>query len=336
MNLPDLSPPALLSFPKKPKVLMVADVPYWSFDYKLRSYRKYLPEYDIDIGYANVKVKDNDIYRPYFWRYMAHDQYYDVILHLHPYFVSNFSELQQFSSDSRRRGTKLLVVLNYCYSVDELKALEPRLRCYDAVGAVNQEIQENCRGIGMETTLIMDGVDMTVFFPEIPLHERPFRLIFVASRLRLEHKGYSILQEVKEALVDYPDIEFDEVIADSFNNSRGHDQMAQAYNNASIFLCLSKSEGGPNTLLESIASGCVAITTPVGYTRFFKNILTIDRDAASCVEKIMYLYNNREAMYALAQGLRREIVRWDNQYLARHWGKFIESVVVKKKGKTLL
>lgn len=328
-GLHDIKPPLLFDFSNKPKVLYIADVPNWSFDIKGKQYIKYLPQLEIDIGYASKELSPEGQH----WEEMILKKRYDVIWHLHAWnFGSDNESMHEFVRDQNRQGTQVILTQNEVTPLEAILGDIKRFSGYNCISVNNPWAYNNFLRAGFTNIFTtFDGVDLNVFGHDKPIHKRKFKVFFASSTMRLEHKGYYILQEVKKLLADYPDIEFVEIIADSMNNKRSQEEMNAIYNDCQVFVCLSVSEGGPCTLQEAAACGLVPIMTRVGYCDYFKNLFIIERDAKNCAEKILYLKNNPEVLYNMSKGISKEILPWHDKNMSQHWGYFAQRAILARK-----
>lgn len=313
-NLPEVVIPEIKCL-KRLKVFYVADTPNWSFHLKGVEYKKHLPEFDIDIGFATED-----------WINQADRKDYDVIVHLHEQYIKDTEDLKKFINRQNSKGTKVLLTINEVICPYDLMMKKEKLLSYNAISVNNPYVYNSMSRIGFENIcLTYDGVDLETFFVDKDFDKRNFNIFFSSSIMRMAHKGYNILQDVKHMLNDHRDINFIEVYSDSYNNKTTWTEMRKLYNNCKIFLCLSQSEGGPCTLLESAACGCVPIMTSVGYSNYFKSCTLIERNMQSCVEKILYLKNNPKLLKEKNEMVLDEVKTWDARLLARQWGNFWNS-----------
>ncbi len=332
MELPSFAPPSSqpIHFNPKPKILYVADTPNWSFDRKGRDYRKYLPELEIDIGFANDIVKTTGRAESHY-RHMESQKHYDVIWHLHEFFISDEAELKKYVKHHNARGTKVILTINQLYNLQDIENRRGRFSAYNAISANSPYCYFKLMEAGLSPHFTPDGYPGETFGPDIPVEKRPFKVMFVSSKLWMEHKGFDIWLRVRDRLEPIG-VGFIEVLVDSYNNPFTFEQMNDLYNQAQIFVCMSRSEGGPCTLQESAGCGVVPICTKVGYTEYLKNIFIVNRDADSFIEKILYLKANPDVVKSMSRGVIREAYHWQSRLTARKWGHFVESELVKNKG----
>jgi len=116
------------------------------------------------------------------------------------------------------------------------------------------------------TTPIANGVDLDLFRPLDRVPER-HRVLWVGSRLYAELKGYPILQQLEQEIPARLRVATDFRLVDSFGKTGRRmslEEMAQWYQTGTIYVCVSEYEGTPNPVIESMASGLVIVSTPVG------------------------------------------------------------------------
>ena len=310
-NLPEIIIPEIKTS-KKLKIFYVADVCNWSFHLKGIQYKKHLPEFDIDIGFAT----DN-------WIEQCTKKNYDVVVHLHEQYIKEVKALKEFILEQNKKGTKVLLTINEVICPYDLIIKKEKLLLYNGISVNNPYMLQNLLNLGFKNIfLTYDGVDLETFFVEKEFSKRDFGVFFSSSMMRMVHKGYNILQDVKFMLKKHKDIYFKEVYSDSYNNKVTWQEMRAFYNNCKIFLCLSQSEGGPCTFLESAACGCVPVMTDVGYSNYFKSCSFISRNASSCVEKILEFKNNQDLLLSKHELLLTEVKNWDSKLFAKQWGNF--------------
>lgn len=311
-ELPEITIPNIQSNFKVLKVLYVADTPNWSFHFKGIEYKKFLQQFDIDIAFASEN-----------WIDQANSLKYDIIVHLHEQYIKDIEDLKLFILQQNSQGTKVVLTINEVICPYDLMMKKNKLLLYNNISVNNPYVLQSMNRLGFKNiSITYDGVDLKTFKSQTEFEKREFSIFFSSSLMRLSHKGYNILQDVKKTLSKYKDINFIEVYSDSYKNKRTWQDMNELYNSCKIFLCLSLSEGGPCTLLESAACGCVPVSTDVGYTNYFKSCSIIERNVKSCVEKILELKNNPEILYKKHKNILDEIKLWDSKLMSQQWGNF--------------
>jgi len=140
----------------------------------------------------------------------------------------------------------------------------------------------NMRAVSMEHKYtacnISNGVDTNAFYPTVPIKERPHRVLWCASKSKIDPnqseemkagqpdvKGFwRILTPLRELLDNVGDGWDTHYLVPDTGCGLDQDQMREWYNSGSYLICASSSEGTPNIALEAAACGCVVVTTPVG------------------------------------------------------------------------
>jgi hypothetical protein len=265
------------------RILLVADVAGWSFDTAAQAMQEYLP-YEIDIKYV---LRDGIVQD-----FTTHDRY-DLIFHFHQRNLHLY-ELSRYVEQQKQLGTKLVVGVNHIMSVTDIIEDIPLFSQFDRVWSFNSSTS-NLRRCGLLVDTLYNPIDSTTF-RVTKEKTKEFKVCFVASKCRLEWKGYNIWQEVQRLLESLP-IQFVECIADSYKNVRSHQEMADIYNDCSLYLCLSRSEGTPMPLLESAACGCATISTECGgYASILDGTLMIPRTAEAAATAIVKLWRDRNEL----------------------------------------
>ena len=104
--------------------------------------------------------------------------------------------------------------------------------------------------------------------------------------------------------------------------------MPKFYSPISCFVCASKAEGMPLTVLEAASSGCVVISTRCGDVPLLiqdgVNGFLVDRNAREISNKINYLNKNPDKLRKMSANIRKCIEdKWDWSISSRVWLKFI-------------
>ncbi len=106
--------------------------------------------------------------------------------------------------------------------------------------------------------------------------------------------------------------------------------VANALNTARVFVMNSKSEGGPRSALEALASGLPVITTRVGVMpdilREGVNGLFTTGDAHDLAEKIRKLCDDESLRTAMAERAPASVAHFDKIVLIRRYAEFLQSL----------
>lgn len=286
-----------------PRVLFVADRPNWVYDRKARHLKSRLRNLSFDIGYVRASDPNSNWLRLYdqnryqaLWYLGFHmgrddvnrgvDDLSQFVRHANHHGTAvvasvtnalmHFNLLADATTGNDAGGATAITLLeremierNFaeCEAADQGQRRQidlQRLRAYNGLAVNNKVAYTKLRARNLACHLVPDGVDLTVFRPTTPIVERKRGVIMVCSKRKQLHKGHGLFRQLTDQLRPH-NVECRAIIGDSKTNSRRPAEMAELYNQYPIYLCASKAEGGPATLLEAVACGCVAVSTPVGY-----------------------------------------------------------------------
>ena len=95
-------------------------------------------------------------------------------------------------------------------------------------------------------------------------------------------------------------------LADRTNKLTPIDKMSDYYNSIDVYVCTSKTEGGPNPIIESMACGVPIISTDVGFVKDIlgekqQEYILKERSIECLKSKIKQLYNNQKILKELSQ-----------------------------------
>lgn len=116
------------------------------------------------------------------------------------------------------------------------------------------------------------------------------------------------------------------------------DQMSKFYNKLDIYVCASKTEGGPNPILESMCCGVPIISTDVGIVREVlggkqREFIIKERNKQQLKEKIKFLINNKEKFKELSEENLKESNKCTYDVIADQFKQFFENNLKKEKKK---
>jgi hypothetical protein len=171
------------------------------------------------------------------------------------------------------------------------------------------------------TVYLPNGVDRDIFRVIRPITERPNRVLWVGAESRRRLKGYDTYLVPLQAELDRRGIDHDFRLVDSFSGqNRSAEEMVDWYNDGTILMCTSSSEGTPNPALEAAACGCTIVSTPVGnmpeLIRNGVNGYLVKRELNSIIGSVAKATRKYPQ---LSTRMQRNIARWDWKYSA---GKF--------------
>ncbi len=153
------------------------------------------------------------------------------------------------------------------------------------VRAVNRHIESKVKHFTKSKVVYLPSVyvDLNVFNPRIKQEERD-EIILFAGRLEPPKNPDLLIKAMKYAIDEHPSIKLKIIgrgsmlptIKDLVNklglrknveieyNWLSQEALAEEYNKASLFACVSSYEGGPRTVFEAAACMMPSVSTPVG------------------------------------------------------------------------
>lgn len=113
--------------------------------------------------------------------------------------------------------------------------------------------------------LTYQGIDTKKFFLKDKIYSEKLRIGWAGNsnlslRGTIDLKGVGILKNVAEKTSD----KFEWDFVDRDINFKEFSEMPDWYNSLDVYVCASIAEGVPSTILESLACGCLVVTTNVG------------------------------------------------------------------------
>jgi glycosyltransferase involved in cell wall biosynthesis len=137
-------------------------------------------------------------------------------------------------------------------------------RVADLLIVNNQEYWDRA-GRQPRAVLLPNGVDLDVFRVSVPIATRRPRVLWTGSLYHQRLKGYEEFVQPLASDLEARGIPLDVLLVDSQGSDRRTlEEMASWYNQGTVFLCVSETEGTPNSALEAAACGCALVSTPVG------------------------------------------------------------------------
>lgn len=264
------------------RLLVLYDVPNWAYHYRAQAIQKYAP-HD-----WNVEIRA--------WPEMRDIPQHDIVFNLDtsmPRRWSNKPHIVSWNSDRHRRTERW----------------EKTYRSADWV-LINNKCAFEFYGRRERTCCISNGVDTDIFKVVTPIEQREQRVFWTGSANPEKRKGWDILQQAEPLLREngfVPEFHPVESHRDAPFDQAG---MVEAYNRSSYVVCLSQSEGTPNTSLEGMACGCVLVTTNVGNASELSPGLRFGcrRDP----EHLLLCLN-------VARDDRSTFSGWNSEAMKRHW-----------------
>lgn len=107
------------------------------------------------------------------------------------------------------------------------------------------------------------------------------------------------------------------------------EEMKDFYNQIDLYVCVSKTEGGPNPIMESMCCGIPIISTNVGFVNEIlgekqKSFILNERNQVSLKEKIIELINRKDMFMQLSKENLAEAKKCSYDETAKQFKEFFE------------
>jgi len=315
----------------KKRILYVADVKNWVFDHWAKALQRRLRQVDIDIGYVETRARNE------YWENIVKSRHYDLI-----WVTSENYPLKTDMSSSRedawrryvclrnKAGTKMIVSVHHVLTEEDIRRKEKFFSFWNGVLSNDRSNVNRFLKAGLRCAYLPVGVDRSIFECKIPFELRPFRILFVSSKSRMEHKGYALFLELKKRM-RHEGVEYYQVVGDlPWGHCRSVGDMARLYNGCRLYVCLSKSETVPMPLIESASCGVVPLSTDVGYARELinENGFLLPRNVEAFEDKIRYLLGDKDLLTQMSRKVRTDSERWDWDRLVGAYGDYLLETAV--------
>lgn len=278
------------------KILLVADVKGWIFERHCRELQKRITEYKIDIAYHN-----NDI--------CGLSNNYDLVYVLDPmplnYPPQNKTIMGlrcEFLFREHPMGAKGLYENGFpgrCVSI--------RDKCC-IFHVVNKNMINEFKDVVTDKPLLLaqHGIDEAVFDRQkISIPKNNEKMVISCAGRGSNNKGFDIIQNV------CADLGINYITAQYRGKMLRKDEMPLFYHKADVHVCMSKTEGLNNVVMEAGAMGLPVISTKCGaVTEIIKDGesgLLIDRNKDSLKDAIIKLKDKNVRQY-MGNNLYKEIM----------------------------
>ena len=294
----------------------------------------YLPPKSVFYGFSGesyskhvTKFLENNLDRP--------DIVHAFHIYLDGYGVLNYCKKNDLPLVVTSHGD---ILREYWLKSDIRKRIKPVLDYSSAILCVSDDLADIARSRvddKEKVKVVPIGVDIEEFrnYNE-KSDDDVLRILFVGQFI--ERKGISTLLKIIKSIrdTDY-NISFKLVgfkgdlknKIEKFikNNSKNNvelieecpeEKLKRLYSESDIFLLPSKAEGRPTVIYEAMASECVIISTEVGgipeqVKEGYNGFLTQPESPEEMVNKILYLYDDREKLKEMCKNSRQRIIEND-------------------------
>lgn len=159
-----------------------------------------------------------------------------------------------------------------------------------------------------------NGINTNIFYPKVNIRLRNQKSVLFMYHEDVR-KGMNTLKPVLNRLrYEFPDLiisafgafeQPDDIMLDKYVPFANEQQLHDLYNESSIFVCPSYTEGFGLTGAEAMACGCALVTTDTSGSREYANdsnaMICKTHDENDLYEKIKSLLTNRDKMYQISE-----------------------------------
>ena len=329
------------------KIALVIDTENWAFARIARDIKKALGEYyefkiipianfDNDVVNVLIEAKDCDLIH-FFWR--------GVLLQINSDHYKN--KIEQIGKKIKEFNKRYLLNKIITFHVPDHLFLEKDIKISEKITSEypNYYVTSN-KLLSLYSEMfknkpyaaISDGVNLEQFYPinDSKFDDIKNRKIKIGwagnSAWHIEEEDFkgvnTILKPVVKELVTegYPiEIKY----ADKAEKIIPYDEMVNFYNDIDVFICTSKYEGTPCTVLEAMACKNVIISTDVGVVKDAlgkeQQEFILEKRTKECLkEKIIKLLKNRDLFEKLSNENLEKIKEWNVKLIYEKIKEFYE------------
>lgn len=174
-----------------------------------------------------------------------------------------------------------------------------------------------------EVVLVRNGIDLSLFKNKQKIRKlHSISMIYHEDEIKGCKYGLEALSVLKK---EYPDLEANLFgfpkrpdnlpVWINYTESANEEQVVNIMNNSTLFLCTSLHEGFGLPGLESLACGCILITTdcfgPLEYANEKNSIICKKEDVDSIVCSVKEVFENDEFREKLLKNAKKTVLKWD-------------------------
>ena len=337
----------------KPKIALVVDVYNWAFYNRAIILKEKLEKYyDITVIPADsalqnnmlqliLLLKDFDLVH-FFWRRILFNLSDD-----NPDFKRYNIKVEEFLKENFSKVKKTTCIPDHLLldeqtNKDNMKAVNFTDNYY-TISTKLYDIYSNLEGYKKPYGVIVNGVNLDWFKPNNleRFENRANKKLVIGWSGNSNFGGVDMKEDIKgvktilnpavESLKEEGyNIEFK--LADRTNKLTPIDKMSDYYNSIDVYVCTSKTEGGPNPIIESMACGVPIISTDVGFVKDIlgekqQEYILKERSIECLKSKIKQLYNNQKILKELSQENIKQSKKYSYDNQIEEYVSFFDSTL---------
>lgn len=340
----------------KPKVALIVDVYNWSFYNRAIILKEKLEEfYDIKIIPAHTALENNmlqlililqnyDLVH-FFWRRVLFnlcDESYE--------FKRNNINVKEFLEDKFSHVAKTTCIADHALldseNIEQSKKAINFVDNYYVISNKLYDLYNNLDGFKNPYGIIVNGINLDIFKPQnlerFKNRESNRLIIGWSGNSKWGGDGHDDIKGVHTILI--PAVEelkkegyqIELKLADKSDKFTPVNEMPKYYNSIDLYVCTSKTEGGPNPVIEAMACGVPIISTDVGFVKMIlglkqQNYVLEERNISCLKEKIKEIYNNNKILEELSEENIVQAQKYDYNNIKWEFKKFFDDTLKKKR-----
>lgn len=336
----------------KPKIALIVDTDNWAFYNRANLIKERLSEYfdfkiipivaiDQNILQVILMIQDCDLVH-FFWRgflFSLDNENY--------FFKRNQIDVNKFIEEKFSKIVKTTCIPDHALlDLENIDKTKKVLNFVDDYYVLSRKLLNiynklDCR---KPSTEIMGGINTDLFKPNDlerfnlkNLEERKIIIGWAGNSKWGDWNGTSgtdvkgvdtiLIPAINELKKEGYNVELN--LADRNVKHIPIEQMSNFYNKIDVYVCVSKEEGGPNTILESMSCGIPIISTNVGFveevlgekqSRFIIN----ERNIENLKIKLKNLLDNKKQFKELSEENLKQIKKFDYDVMMKKFKHFFE------------
>lgn len=206
-----------------------------------------------------------------------------------------------------------------------------------AVFAINLKLAKSLEAeLERDVFYTPNGVDTSFFRPAaaLPPPPPPLRVGWAGSLKNQTSAHRGVPQFILPAVAAVEGAEA--CIAAREDRWRDAEEMRGLYGSLHVYVCASRSEGGPNPCLEAAACGVPILTTAVGsmpeFIRDGENGLFVTRDVEDIAANLRRLRDDAGRRERMGRAARAAAEAWDWRHQAPRYAEMFEAVLRGRRG----